>query len=146
MTTAARTNFGAVLKLADSGGSPAAIAELTSVGIPGRSVNLLDATSHDSSAGAREFIAEDVYDTGEIAIEGHYIAGSTEDDLFIAALEGAVKQDFEILAKKGTSGTETISGSCFVQSYEPAAMDIEGKQTFSAVLKVTGALTQAVTA
>ena len=144
MTTAAKTNFGAVLKLADSGGTPAAIAELTSVGVPGISVNLLDATSHDSTGGAREFIAEDVYDTGEIAIEGHYIAGSTEDDLFIAAATGAVKQDFELLVK-ASSGTETISGSCFVQNYEPGELTIEGKQMFSATLKVTGQLTQAAT-
>lgn len=145
MTTAAKTSFGAVLKLADTGGTPAEVAELFSISLPGIDRGTVDVTTHDGASAAREYISDGVYDAGEIQCQGHYIAGSTEDDLFIAALTGGVVQDFEILVKAAT-GTETISGSAIVTAYAPDNEEIEGKQTFSATLKVTGALTQAATA
>lgn len=145
MTASARATFGAVLKLADTGGTVATVAELTSITAPSRSRDTLDATTHDGASQAMEFIADGVYDAGEIQCSGHLIAGSTEDDLFIAALEAGTLQDFEILVK-AASGTETVSGSAYITSYTPDEMPVAGaKQTFSATLKVTGALTQATT-
>lgn len=141
----AKKTFGTVLKLADSGSAVAAVAELFSIKMPGLTRGTVDATTHDSPGGAMEYIPEGVYDAGEIQCQGHYVAGSTADDLLIAALVSGTVQDFEIVAKSA-AGTETISGSAIVTAYEPDGMEVQGKQTFSATLKVTGALTQAPTA
>lgn len=144
MTDLAKTSKGIVLKLADTGGTPASVGELLSVTLPGLQRNTIDVSTHDGGA-AMEFIADGVYDAGEIQIQGHYIAGSTADDLFIAALTSGTVQDF-IVQPKAASSTEDISGSAIVTAYAPDGMEVEGKQTYSATLKVTGALTQAATA
>ena len=142
MTASAKTSKGAILKLDDTGGTPATVAELTSISIPGLERSTIDVTTHDSAGQAMEFIAEGVYDAGEIQCQGNYIAGSAGDDLFIAALTSGTVQDFEIVVKAAT-GTETISGSAIVTAYQPEALEVQGKQQFSATLKVTGPLTQA---
>lgn len=143
MTTAAKHTFGAVLRLDDTGGTPAAVAELTSITPPALSRSTIDVTTHDGSSAAMEYIADGVYDAGEISCEGHLIAGSTADDLFIAALTTGTVQDFEIDIK-AASGLERISGKAIVTAYTPGDLPVAGgKQTFSATLKVTGALTQA---
>lgn len=145
MTAIAKDTFGAVLKLAATGGSPAVVAELTNIQAPALTRATIDATTHDGATEAKEFIPDGVYDAGEINVSGHLIAGSTADDLFISALTAGTVQDFEILVKAST-GTETISGSAIVTAYTPDDMPVEGgKQNFSATLKVTGALTQAAT-
>ena len=146
MTTAGKDTFGTVLKLADSGGTPAAIAELTSITPPAITRGTIDVTTHDGSSDAMEYIADGVYDEGEISIEGLLIGGSTADDLFIAAIAGGVLQDFELVFK-AASGTETKAGSCLVTNYAPGDMPVAGgKQTFTATLKLTGATTQGPTA
>ena len=146
MTAAAKNTYGAVLKLDDAGGTPAAIAELNSITPPALSRGTIDVTTHNGASQAMEFIADGTYDSGEINVEGNLIAGSDADDLFLTALTTGAMQDFEILIKAAT-GTETQSGSCFVTSYTPGPMPVAGaKQTLSATLKVSGAITQAPTA
>jgi hypothetical protein len=146
MTAAAKNTYGTVLKLAAAGGSPAAVAELTSITPPAISRATIDATTHDGATQAMEYIADGVFDVGEIAVEGHLIAGSTADDLFLTAVTTGAKQDYEIIVK-AASGTETQEGSAFVTDYTIGPMPVAGgKQTFSATLKVTGAITQAPTA
>lgn len=145
MTASAKNTFGAVLKLDDTGGTPAEIAELNSITAPSLSRGTIDVTTHDGGQ-AMEFIPDGVYDPGSIEIEGNLIASSTEDDLFQAALTSGTVQDFEILIK-AASGTDTWSGSAIVTSYSPGPMPVQGaKQTFTASLKVTGAITVATTA
>lgn len=144
MTTLAKTSKGIVLKMAVSGGAVAAIAELFSISPPVIERASIDATTHDSAGDAMEFISEGVYDPGEIQIQGHYVAGSAGDDLLVAALTGGGGHDYEIVVKAAT-GTETLSGACIVTSYGPDGMEVQGKQTFSATLKLSGAITQAAT-
>lgn len=143
MTTAAQTTKGAILRLADTGGTPAVVAELTSVGIPEMTRGVIDVTTHDSSGQARQKIAEGTYEVGEISVQGFYVAGSTGDDLFVAALTSGTVQDFEIDVPAAAGAKERISGSAIVTNYAPDGQEIEGAATFSATLVPTGALTQA---
>lgn len=146
MTAAAKDTFGTVLKLVATGGSLATVAELTSITPPALTRGTIDATTHDGASEAMEFIADGVYDPGEISIEGHLVAGSTADDLFITAVTGGGVYDFEIVIKAAT-GTESMEGTCLITAYTPGDMPVSGgKQTFSATMKVTGAITQAPTA
>lgn len=144
MTTSAKDTFGAQFKMADSGSTPAVVAELTGIGIPGRTRGVIDVTTHDGASEAMEYIAEGVYDLTEFTVQGHYIAGSTEDDLFAAAIEGGVKQDCVIVVK-AASGTEDLDFAGFVTAYSPDELSVNGKQTFSATIKPTGPATQAAT-
>ena len=143
MTTAAQATFGAVLRLADTGGTPAVVAELTNISIPGKTRSTVDVTTHDSTGGAREFIGEGLYDSGEVSVQGFYIGGSTEDDLFIAALTSGTVQDFEIDVPAAAGAKERYSGSAILTEYAPDGQELEGAATFSATLKVTGPVTQA---
>jgi hypothetical protein len=146
MTAAAKDTRGTILRLVAAGGSLAAIAELTNITPPALTRATLDATTHDGATEAMEYIADGVYDPGEITCEGHLIAGAAGDDLFIAAVTGGGVYDFEIVVKSATA-TETMEGTCIVTAYTPGDMPVSGgKQTFSATMKVTGAITQAPTA
>lgn len=144
MTAAAKNSFGATLKLADVGGSVAAVAELSSITPPARTRDTIDVTTHDGASQAMEFIGSGVYDTGEIQVAGNYIAGSTGDDLFGGKLAANTNQDFEIVVK-AASGTETMSGECIITEFSIGELTVDGKQEFTATLKVTGAITQAPT-
>lgn len=145
MTAAAKDTRGTILKLVATGGSLAPIAELTSITPPALTRGTIDVTTHDGATEAMEFIADGVYDPGEISCEGHLIAGTAADDLFIAAVTGGGVYDFEIVIKAAT-GTESLEGKCIVTSYAPGDMPVAGgKQTFSATMKVTGAIAQAAT-
>ena len=146
MTAAAKNTYGAVLKLVAAGGSLATIAELNSITHPTLTRATIDVTSHDGATQAMEFIADGTYDPGEITVEGNLILGSAADDLFLTAVTTGALYDFELVAKAAT-GTESKEGSCIVTSYAPGDMPVSGgKQTFTATLKVTGAMTQAPTA
>lgn len=145
MTAIAKDTFGTVLKLVATGGTLAAIAELTSITPPSLSRATQDATTHDGATEAMEFIGDGVYDPGEISCEGHLIAGSAADDLFITAVTTGGVCDFEVVIKAST-GTESMTGKCIVIAYNLGDMPVAGgKQTFSATLKVSGAITQGPT-
>lgn len=138
---AAKNTFGATLSLATTGGTLTAVAALTNITAPSLTREAIDATTHDSPSGAAEYIADGVYNVGEIQIEGNLIAGSTDDDRLIAALTGATLQDFEIEIKAAT-GTKAWTGSAILTSYDPGELPVKGaKQTFKATLQPTGPIT-----
>lgn len=145
MTTAAKTNFGKQLWMGPAGGTLVKIAELLTVTPPTLSRETIDATSHDSTAGAQEFITEGIYDPGEVPFQAHYIAGSTGDDAMITALTDGVLRDFKIVVKAAT-GTEDLEFSGFVTSYGVDEAPTTGKQTASGSIKVSGPHTQAASA
>lgn len=143
MTAAAKNTRGNVLRLAVSGSDPVVVAEQITVTPSAKTRATLDATTHDGATEAMEFITDGVYDPGEITVEGHLIAESAADDLFNSAVEGGTLMDWEILLK-ASSGTAVRAGSGFVTSYAVGDMPVAGgKQTFTATIKVSGAITQA---
>jgi len=144
MTALAKDTRGTILRLAAAPGVPAVVAELTSITPPALTRGTIDATTHDGATEAMEFIADGVYDPGEITCEGHLILGSTADDLFVAALTSGNVYNFEVEAKGTGSTREEWTGQCIITAYTPGDMPVAGaKQTFSATMKVTGAITQA---
>jgi predicted secreted protein len=136
----AKTSFGAVFKL-HNGSTLTTVSEVFSVSPPQQSRATIETTAHDTAGGAKTYIGDGTYDPGEITIQGNYVAGSASDDLMLDALADGDVRAFEIVAK-AASGTEDIEGSCIVTSYGPDGFEVDGKQTFSATLKVSGALTQ----
>ena len=144
MTAIAKDTRGTILRLAAAPGSPVAIAELTSITPPTLSRGTIDVTTHDGATEAMEFIADGVYDPGEISCEGHLILGSAADDLFIAALTTGNLYNFEIEGKGTGTTREEMSGPGIITSYAPGDMPVSGgQQTFTATIKVSGATTQA---
>lgn len=138
---AAKNTFGTTLKLGTSGGALTAVANLTNITASGFSRDTIDVTTHDTAGGAAEYIADGVYDAGEITCEGNLIAGSTDDDRLIAAMVGGTLQDWEIDFKADT-GTKTWVGSAIITAYTPGDLPVKGgKQSFSLTMKVTGAIT-----
>jgi hypothetical protein len=143
MTAAARPSFGAVVKMANTGVTPlVAIADLTSVGLPGRSRAAIDATSHDSADAAMEYIYSGVRSLSSFTLQGHYVPGNAVDDAFAAAIDGGVVQDMEIEVN-AASGAEALAFSCLITEYQPDALEVDGKQAFSVTVQPTGWLTQA---
>lgn len=143
MTAAAKNTRGTVLKLAVSPGTPAAIAELTNITESGMTRSTIDATTHDGATQAMEFIADGVYDPGEITFEGNLIGGSVTDDLLKAAVEGGSLMVGELTFKAST-GTETRDFFGIVTNYAIGDFPVAGgKQTFSCTMKLSGAVLQA---
>lgn len=145
MTKAAKIAFGSELWMGPSAGTLVKVAELLSVNPPRRSRETIDATTHDSPAGAMEFITAGVYDPGEITGSVNYIAGSAGDDAMIAAVIDGVTRDFKIVAKS-SGDTEDLTFSGFVTEYGVDELPVEGKQTASFTIKVSGEIDQAASA
>jgi hypothetical protein len=146
MTVAAKTAFGAELWMAPSGTDPLVkVGELLTITPPTQSRTTIDATTHDSPAGAQEYIVEGTFDPGQIQGQVNYIAGSAGDTAMVTALTGGALQDFKIV-EKGAAGTYDTTFSGFLTSYGPDAMPTSGKQTASFQAKVSGAVAKAASA
>lgn len=141
MTTAAKTNFGGQVWMGPSGGSLTMIAELKTFDPPVPEREVIEATTHDSAAGAKEFVAEGVFDPGELTFQINYIANSAGDVSLAAAIGDGVKRDFRLVAKAASgSSQKTFSG--FVTKYGQDPVPTSGLQTASVTVKVTGAIAQ----
>lgn len=145
MTAAAKNSFGAKFYMAADGITPLVlVAELLTIAPPQLERGMQDATTHDGGQ-AEEFIPEGVYNAGEVSGSMHYIAGSAGDDAMLAALTGGGLMDCKVVLKAAT-GTEDLTFSGYVSSYGPDEMEIKGKQVASFTVKLTGAITQGVSA
>lgn len=142
MTTAAKVSFGNQLLLCPAGGTLTAIAELLSIDPPKTSRDTIDVTTHDSTGGAMEFIAEGIYETGEVKGTVHYLPNSTFDIAALLAVTTGAKQDVKVTAK-GTAGNRQKTFSGFLTEYGPDGFEVKGKQTATFTIKVTGVVTEA---
>jgi predicted secreted protein len=142
----AKTSFGAELWIHD-GSTLVKVADLNTITPPKPQRGTIDTTAHDTTPPGKTFIGEATYDPGEISVQGNYIAGSTGDDLMTEALNDGDNRDWKIVVK-AASGTEDITSldGAIMTQYGPDGFEVDGKQTFSATLKVSGALTQAASA
>lgn len=128
--------FGTKLKRGGTAGT--AIAQVTNISGPGLTAETLDFTSHDSTAGWREF-GQGLKDGGEITLDLNFDpAAATHKNA-----SGGLLYDFE--AGTATtyalvfpdSATTVWSFSAIVTGFEPAA-PMDGKLSASATLKVSG--------
>lgn len=144
MTTAARINKGATLKMGTTAMALTAIAEILDLQDTGITKELENATTHDSGD-AEEYIAGGTYDTTEITLQIHLIAGSTDDLAFTTAAQavGSSAIRYFETAPKAATGVKARTFAGFVTSYVPDGKPVKGKQTATIKIKPTGAVTQA---
>ena len=146
MTVAAKTTFGnRVFMNAAPAPAATAVAELLDFDPPKGSREMEDATSHDSPAGAMEFIPAGTYDPGEMSLTVNYIADSIGDQAMTAAMTGGGLQNMGIRFK-AADGFQAWTFQAYVTGYGPDAQPVRGKQTATLSLKVTGAITKAAVA
>lgn len=137
MATQAVSSHGTFLKVGD-GAEPevfTTIAEVKDISGPAMTLNMEDATSHDSG-GWREEIAT-LLEAGDISFDVNYYADETQT-LLETAQYARERLNFEMVLPLATPVTKTFSG--YVTSFENSA-PVEGILTASVTIRVSGAIT-----
>ena len=137
--TSAISAFGTLLKIGDGGGPETftTIAEVTSISGPGLSLDPIEATSHDSTGGWREFIGG-LLEAGEVSFDINYIPTNATHDAstgLIADMVARTVRNFQLVFPDGSS--TTWSFAALVTSFEPGE-PIDDKLSASVSLKITG--------
>lgn len=117
-----------------------ALTEVTSIGIPSLTGEVIDVSSHGSTGRWREFI-RGMRDAGEFAITMRYTAGSSVDDACIAAITSDAATAV-VLEANAASGQEDFTISAFGTDYSVNELEPDGDQTATLTLKPTGSVTQ----
>lgn len=136
MATQAVSSHGTLLKVGD-GADPevfATIAEVKDISGPAMSLNMEDATSHDSG-GWREEIAT-LLEAGDISFDINYTADTTHETLQ-AAQYGRERLSYQIVFPMTPPITKSFAG--YVTSFEFGA-PVEGILTASVTIRVSGAV------
>lgn len=146
MTTNAKTNFGQRLQMGDNEAGLQDIAELLEVTPPTLSRNFTDVTTHDSAKDAdggvpMEFIPDEIYDPGEMSFKVNYVEGSPATEALITAYGARAKKLFRLIGK-GATGERYTMGYAYISSFNPDARPINGVQTATITLKITGVWTR----
>lgn len=134
----AQSAFGATVSV---GGT--ALAEITAIGIPSLTGEVIDVSTHGSTDRWREFI-RGMRDAGEFAITMRYTAGSATDDACIATITSDAVTAI-VLDAKAASGTEDFTLNAFGTDYSVNDLEPDSDQTATLTLKPTGVVTQAAT-
>lgn len=141
----AKPTFGTTLKMGVDKASATAISERVTISPPKGSREALDATTHGSADGAMEFIPDGVFNPGQLTGTINYVAGSADDDEFIAAFASTDVYYFEFTAN-AANGTETFECWGVMTEYGPDELPVSGKQTASFAIQISGKPAQAPTA
>jgi hypothetical protein len=118
MTKLAKTTFGNQFWMGPAGGTLVMVAELTKIGEAKTSRDTNDGTTHDSPGGAQEFVADGIYDPGEMQHQGNYLQGSVGDIAMDLAMKTGALQDFKIVSK-GVTVNQQKTAQCIVTEYGP---------------------------
>ena len=111
------------------------VAEIQSVSFGGYSINVEDVTSSDSGSNYREFISTGWVDAGEITVSGNFLRGNTTQSTIISTdMEATAAQAYSVLIP-GT--TTEIAANAWPTNFS-FEIPVDGVQTFSATLKITG--------
>lgn len=137
MATSAISSHGTLLKVGD-GADPeifTTIAEVKDISGPAMTLNMEDATSHDSG-GWREEIAT-LLEAGDISFDINYTSGATQSVLETAQY-ARERLNFEMVFPFTVPVTKAFSG--YVTSFDYSA-PVEGILTASVTIRVSGAIT-----
>lgn len=137
---AAKTALGAKLLMGATANALTELAEVLSITPPKPTRDTL-AASTLATTGGMDFIPAGLYDAGEISAQLHYIAGDATDTALVTARDGGLLRTFRITVK-GASATQAITFEGYITSYGPDGLEIDGKQTSSLTVKITGSLGQ----
>ncbi len=108
------------------------LADITSIEWSGWSIESVETTNMGTSTG-RTYISADLYDPGEITIEGHF---DSTQDLPTFGTSAAIVVSF---AGVGTADRWTVNG--FLTEFS-ISDPLEDVMIFSATMKATGAVTK----
>lgn len=117
------------------------LSEVTSIGIPSLTGEVIDVSTHSSPNRYREFI-RGMRDAGEFTITMQYTAGSADDDACIAAIN-ADTTTAVVLTAAAASGTEDFTISALGTNYTVNDLEPDNSQTATLTLKPSGQPTQA---
>lgn len=140
MTTSALPGYGTLLKIGD-GATPetfTTVVEVIEVTPPQIELKTEDATSHDSS-GWEEFIGT-LLSGGEIKAKVNWRATDpTHDETtgLLYTILNRVKKNWKVVLP---STTKTFAFAALLTKFEPET-PVDGKQTASITLKISGAVT-----
>ena len=118
-----------------------ALSEVTSIGIPSLTGEVIDVSTHSSPNRYREFI-RGMRDAGEFTITMQHTAGSAADDACILAINADVTTAV-VLTAAAASGTEDFTISAFGTNYTVNDLEPDNSQTATLTLKPSGQPTQA---
>lgn len=135
----AQSAFGATVSV---GGT--SLAEVTAIGIPSLTGEVIDVSTHSSPDRWREFI-RGMRDAGEFSITMKYTAGDATDDACVAAINSEVPTAV-VLTAAAASGTEDFTFNAFGTGYSVSDLEIDSDQTATLTLKPTGKVAQAPSA
>ena len=124
--------FGATLKKGTT-----AIAEVLDISGPNLSRATIDATSHGSTGGWKEYLAG-VKDGGEVSFTVQYVPTNSTHDAstgLLSLLDDTTPSTFSLVFPDSGSTTWTFNG--WVTAFHPSA-PVEGKLTAAVTIKVTG--------
>lgn len=131
MSAAVDVTTGATLTAGTSGWT----AELTGINVSGVSRPAIDVT-HLGSTTWREFVAGDLIDPGSIEIEGHL----QPDDALDSIQDVAETWTIQFAASGGDGTGASWAASGFMTDFNTTG-PLEDKMTFTATIKLTGAIT-----
>ncbi len=135
--------FGTLLAV-DRGSGYATVARNVELGEFGPEADDVETTSHDSSAGHREFI-RGLVDSGELSFTGIWVGDTTQTDLMADLIEGTGAAD-SIDAWKITipGGYGTFICQGFLTSFK-ISPQMDGRVECSGTIKLTGVASFATT-
>lgn len=138
MPPTVKLGYGSQFKLGDGGGSEVfnLIAEVHTVGPPQMTRDAVDATTHDSLNGFREFIGG-LADGGQVQVDAHYLPGNTGQGFSTglgAVFYAGTVRNFQIVLPNSL-GTWSFSG--VITAYNPMT-PIDGKMGLTVTIKVSG--------
>lgn len=139
----AKHGFGAQFQLSATAivGAAGLLTEVTSVGLPGSEVELIETTHHASTGAQREYIAG-LIDMPEFTVAMNLVPGSTTDTTAETALASRAIYYWKITVPAAT-GTWTYSGTGVVMAYDKEDVTVGDKMTAVLRIKPTGAVTRA---
>lgn len=118
-----------------------ALSEVTAIGIPSMTGEVIDVSTHSSPNRYREFI-RGMRDAGEFTITMQYTAGSADDDACLLAINSN-DVTAVVLTAAAASGTEDFTISALGTNYSVNDLEPDNSQTATLTLKPSGQPTQA---
>lgn len=128
---------GTLLKMHDGVSTYNPIAKVISITGPGLSLDLEDATDHDSPGGWEEVVAT-ILRSGEVTFDIHHLPASATHGAttgLIKVMKDRLKRSFQLVFSD--SGATTWTFDAYVSGFESAAPH-DGKLTASVTVKITG--------
>jgi len=139
----AATNFGIVFKIGPTSTPATTLAEVFEISSPKQSRDAIDVTTHASAGGVMEYIADPLYEPGDLTVSMNYMATSATDTAILAALAASANYYFQWTAKTAAGATKTFTTQGIVVEYGQDPQPLKGKQTATMKVKLSGAVTVA---